>query len=261
MERTSEILNELQAISPFLANIDKKNVFEVPEDYFQLLDKRIITSVLLTANGKNEVQTVPEGYFEGLSNKILSAINNTEYVEGPTDDAKLEIKNISPVLFSLKDKRTFTVPEHYFENFSDYVFTKIKPKKAKVVSINRSTRWWRYAAAAMIAGIIMIGALQLFNEKSSNDKGDKFSLASANVPDYIKLSFQYKTPQQLDNGIASLSDADIVNYLQQHGNVLDDDLISNIIDTTELPDAADYLINDNTLDNFLKTDSDKAQGE
>src|SRR6185437_2342754 len=224
MEKTSEILNELQAISPFLANIDKKNIFEVPENYFQFLDRRIITTVLLTANGKNEVQTVPKGYFEALSSKILLAIKKSENVDGRTDDAKDEIKNISPVLFSLKDKRTFTVPYRYFENFSDTIFTKLKPKKAKVISINRSARWWRYAAAVVIACIIMIGALQLFNEKSS---GDKFSLASANAPDYIKLSLQYKTPQQLNNGIASLSDADIVNYLQQHGNVLDDDLISN----------------------------------
>jgi len=254
MEKTSEILNELQAISPFLANIDKINVFEVPEDYFQLLDKRITTTVFLTGNKKNETQKVPEGYFEGLSNKILSAIKNTE-------DAKEEIKNISPVLFSLKDKSTFTVPEHYFENLSNTIFTKIKVKKAKVISINSSKRWWKYAAAAAVAGIITIGSLQIFNKKSISDNADQIAFASANVPDYIKLSFQYKTPQQLDNGIASLSDADIVNYLQQHGNVLDDDLISNNIDTTELPDAVDYLINDNTLNNFLKMDNSKAQGE
>lgn len=254
MEKASEISNELQGISPFLANIDKINVFEVPEDYFKLLDERISTTVLLTGNKKNEIQKVPQGYFEGLSNKILSAIKNTE-------DAKGEIKNISPVLFSLKDKRTFTVPEHYFENFSDNVFKKIKPKKSKVISINRSTRWWRYAAAAVIAGIIIIGALQIFNKKSISDNAGQISLASANVPDYIKLSFQYKTPAQLDNGIASLSDGDIVNYLQQHGNVLDDDLISNNIDTTELPDAADYLINDSTLNNFLKMDNANALGE
>lgn len=254
MEKTSEILHELQAISPFLANIDKINVFKVPEDYFQLLDKRITTTVFLTGNKKNETQKVPEGYFEGLSNKILSAIKNTE-------DAKEEIKNISPVLFSLKDKSTFTVPEHYFENLSNTIFTKIKVKKAKVISINSSKRWWKYAAAAAVAGIITIGSLQIFNKKSISDNADQIVFASANVPDYIKLSFQYKTPQQLDNGIASLSDADIVNYLQQHGNVLDDDLISNNIDTTELPDAVDYLINDNTLNNFLKMDNYKAQGE
>jgi len=261
MEKTSEILNELQAISPFLADIEKINVFEIPNDYFQLLDKRIITTVLLAGNGKNEVQKVPEGYFEGLSNKILSAIKNTKDAEGETDDAKREIKYISPVLFSLKDRSIFTVPEHYFENLGSNVFTKIRAKKAKVIAINSRTRWWRYAAVAIIAGIIMIGALRLFNEKSSSDKGDKFSLALANVPDYIKLSFQYKTPEQLDNGIASLSDADIVKYLQQHGNVLDDDLIYNNIDTTELPDAADYLINDNTLNDFLKMDNTKAEDE
>lgn len=250
MEKTSEILNELKAISPLLANIDKKNVFEVPEDYFKLLDKKILTTVLLTDSKNNEIQKVPEGYFEGLSDKILSAIKK--------EDAKDEIRNNHPVLFSLKDKNTFTAPEHYFENFSDTILAKIKTKKAKIISINSFTRWQKYAAAAVIAGIITIGSFQIL-KKSGSDNAGQISFASANVPDYIKLSLQYKTPGQLDNGIASLSDADIINYLQQHGNVLDDDLISNNIDTTELPDATDYLINDSTLNNFLKMDNANVQ--
>jgi hypothetical protein len=254
MKKKSEILDELQTISPFLANLDKTNVLRVDDDYFEALAKRIIINVLLDQNKKHELQHIPEGYFDGLSDKILSKIRNAE-------TAKEEINNISPVLSSLKDKSVFTVPENYFKDLNNNVLIKINDKKAKVISINTGKNWWRYTAAALVVGVIMISSLLLFNKKTINDNDNKFSTASANMPDYIKLSFQYKTHEQLENGISSLSDADIVNFLQQHGNVLDDELITDNIDTKELPDAADYLINDNTLDNFLKMSNAKTENK
>jgi hypothetical protein len=65
----------------------------------------------------------------------------------------------------------------------------------------------------------------------------------------------------LENGIASLSDTDIVAYLEQHGDVLDDELISNSINADELPNAVDYLLNDNTLNNFLKMTNAQTQNK
>ena len=254
MENKSEILNELRMISPLLASIDKTNVFKTPDGYFDILDKRVTTNVLLNENKTYQIQEVPERYFDQLGIKILSKIKSSE-------DAKEEIQDISPILFSLRDRDTFAVPSGYFENLNSSVFNKIDNGKAKVVSITSGKKWWRYAAAAVVAGIIMISSLQLFNKKPTGDNGNKFASVPSNMPDYIKLSLQYNTPGQLEDGIASLSDADIVNYLEQHGNVLDDELITNSIDIKELPDAVDYLINDSTLNNFLKMTNTKAQNE
>jgi len=254
MENKSEILDELRTISPLLASITKTNVFKTPEDYFEILDKRITANVILDENKNHRVQQVPEGYFDALSTKILSKINNEET---PVE----EIRQISPVLFSLKDENTFKAPNDYFENLNSSVLNKIEAGKAKVVSINSSRKWWRYAAAAAVAILIMIGSLQFFNNRGTSDYNTKIASVSFNLPDYIKLSFQYKTPEQLESGIASLSDTDIVAYLEQHGNVLDDEQINSSIDVDALPDAADYLLNDNTLNNFLKMTNAPATNE
>lgn len=254
MERKSEILNELQGTSPLLASIDKTNVFKTPDGYFEILDKRIITSALLNENKTSRVQEVPDGYFDQLSSKILSKIKSSV-------DAIEEIRGISPVLFSLKDNETFKVPADYFENLSSSVVKRIDNGKAKVISINSGRKWWRYAAAAAVALIIVISSLQFFNNKDSNADSTQIANGSANLPGYIKMSFQYKTAEQLENGIASLNDTDIVAYLEQHGNLLDDEQIRNGIDVDKLPDAVDYLLNDNTLNNFLKMTNTQAKNE
>ncbi len=251
MERKLEILDELRTISPLLASMDKTNVFKIPDDYFQILDKRITVNVLLNENKPHRIQEVPQGYFDQLSVRILSKIKGSEE----------EIKDISPVLFSLRDKDTFTVPADYFENLYGSIFNKIGNEKAKVVSINSNKKWWMYAAAAAVAIVIMIGSLQLFNSRIATGDNTQPVTVSANLPDYIKLSFRYKTPEQLENGIASLSDTDIVAYLEQHGDVLDDELISNSINADGLPNAVDYLLNDNTLNNFLKMTNAQTQNK
>ena len=45
--KSTEILNELKAISPLLAAMEKVNVFEVPEGYFTDLDQKILTTVFI----------------------------------------------------------------------------------------------------------------------------------------------------------------------------------------------------------------------
>jgi len=241
---TSDILNELKTVSPFLAEIEKVNVFEVPKDYFTDLDKKIFTSVFLQQVEKNEPQQVPEGYFESLSDTILSKIKN----ETPAT-AMEEIRQLSPALHYLKEENVFSVPENYFDNLSNRILDKIHPQNAKVVSINRVQKWWKYAAAAAIAGVVAISSLQIFNQNTGKDK-----IAAS----YIQVAQQYKTPQKLDEGIASLSADDIAKYLEKTGTVLDEDALVKDTDTTNLPSTTDYLTDENALDNFLNSINSKS---
>lgn len=248
MEKGTEILNELQIISPYLAGIGKVNVFQVPEHYFEELPKKILTNTFLHNDEKNKDQKVPEGYFDRLSDKILLKIKKEDI-----QSAKEEIRNISPILYSLKEKNVFTVPHGYFQNLEDSIQAKLNSGKAKIIPLSSVKKWWKYAAAAVIAGVITVGSLQIFNNKPNGDDGNSVLTASMNLPEYIKLSFQYKTPEQLDQGIASLSDDEIASYLENHGNIMDDSMLENGIDTTGLPDTEEYLMNDNTLNNFLNS--------
>ena len=244
--KSTEILTELKTISPFLAEMEKVNVFFVSEEYFSDLGQRILTTVFIHQDEKNNLQNVPEGYFNSLPDKILSKIK-AEKNESATE----EIKALSPALFYLKEENTFAVPENYFDNLSDKILDKINGGKTKVISISSARKWWKYAAAAVVAGVIAISSLQIFNH-TSNSNNKEIITASVSIPDYIKESSQYKTPEKLNQGIASLSDDEIVNYLETTGSILDEETITKNLDAKELPNADDYLIDENTLNNFLK---------
>ncbi len=105
----------------------------------------------------------------------------------------------------------------------------------------RST-WLRYAAAAIIAGIITIGSLQIFHKPNTG---------LASLPDYVRASLKYKTTEDLDMGFTQLSDADIIKYLEKNGNVMDNELLTNDANVSEMPNATDYLSDENTLNNYL----------
>jgi hypothetical protein len=237
--KSTDILNELKTVSPFLATMEKVNVFQVPPDYFTDLDKKIFTSVFLNQAEKTKSQRVPEGYFDALSDRILSKIKK----ESP-ETAMEEIRQLSPALHYLKEENVFTVPENYFDNLSNRILHNIHHRNAKVVSINHVQKWWKYAAAAVIAGVVAISSLQIFNQKTGKEK-----IAAS----YIQVAQQYKTPQKLDEGIASLSADEIAKYLEKTGTILDEDVLVKDTDTTNLPSTTDYLTNENALNNFLKS--------
>ncbi|MEO9021687.1 MAG: hypothetical protein ABI237_09480 [Ginsengibacter sp.] len=244
MEKATEILNELKSISPLIASIEKVNVFRVPDGYFNIMEQQILTSAFLSQN-KKEYMQAPEGYFDTLTSRILEKVKST------ADNTAEEIKFISPLLYSLKSNNVFTVPENYFEELSTQITGKLNHKeKAKIISIHPGKKWWKYAAAAVITGVIVISSLQIFNHNTLKDP-DSVITASVNIPDYIKLSFQYNTPEQLNEGIASLSDDEIARYLEKSGNITDDEQLSAGIDTQGMPSPDDYLMDENTLNNYL----------
>ena len=147
------------------------------------------------------------------------------------------------MLYSLQGENVFTIPKGYFESFADDVLEKIKPQPAKIVTMKKRKSWWKYAAAAVVTGAIAITSLQIFNSS-----GNKF-LASVS-PD-IKASFQYKTEAQVDAGIAKLSDDEIIKYLENNGNVMDNEILINNTDVSEMPSQSDYLSDENTLNAYL----------
>jgi hypothetical protein len=245
MEKSEEILNELKAISPVLAEIDKTNVFRVPEGYFDDFDEKITTVVFLHQDKKNNFQKVPEGYFDSLSSTIISRIKNED------ENADNEIKLISPALYYLKEEKVFSIPDGYFDNLSDKILYRINHQDAKIISLAPVKKWWRYAAAAVVAGIITITSIQVFNKPGSNVTKPVIAVSTA-IPGYVQLATQYKTTKQLNAGIASLSDDEIAKYLEKNTTILDDDALINNTSTKELPTPGDYLIDDNALNNYLQ---------
>ena len=243
MNPSPEILNELKAISPLLAGLEKINVFRVPEGYFNELHLRIAdyarlnnTSAVDNINKRN-LQEVPPGYFDTLSDSILAKVK-AAYPES----AKEELRKLSPLLYALKGN-VFSVPDGYFESFAGDVVERLKPKPAKIITMKKGNSWWKYAAAAVVTGAIAVFSLQIFNTNTGN--------SVSGLPDYVKASFQYKTEDDLNAGIAKLSDDDIIKYLEKNGNIMDNELLTNNTDVSEMPSQTDYLTDENTLNTYL----------
>jgi hypothetical protein len=189
------------------------------------------------------LKRVPAGYFDTLSNQILAKIK-TEEAENAEE---------SSLLSSLKDKNVFTVPEGYFDTLSENIISKIDRPAAKVIPISNAKRWWKYAAAAVVTGAIAVSSLQIFYRSPDATKNNTAVTQSSDLPDYIQSSFQYKTAQQIDEGIASLSPDEIAKYLENNGNILDDEILSNDVDPNKLPSEIDYLSDENTLNKYLNS--------
>ena len=252
MNKSEEILKELEGISPLLAEMEKINVFQVPEGYFVDLDVRIAAYAILSDTSvtdnisKRNLQKVPEGYFDTLSDSILNKIKSA-YPETATE----ELQKLSPALYSLKDVNVFSVPDGYFEGFESEILQKINHEEpAKVISINKRNSWLRYAAAAVVTGVIAFSSLEIFKGAHDGNSNAK-NPSSIAVTETIKNSFQYKNADEVNEGIAKLSDADIVKYLEKNGNVMDNAVLLNDADVSEMPDQTDYLQDANALNTYL----------
>src|SRR5664279_3014606 len=161
MKNSQEILNELMAISPLLAGLEKVNVFSVPEGYFNELEFRITNYTILNNTSpaeninKRNLQEVPAGYFDTLSDSILAKVKAI-YPES----AEEELRNLSPMLYALKGENVFSVQDGYFESFAANVVKKVKPQRAKIITMKKRNSWWKYAAAAVVTGAIAVSSLQ-----------------------------------------------------------------------------------------------------
>jgi hypothetical protein len=278
MENRIDILNELKALSPALAAIEKVNVFTVPAGYFEYLGADIMLGIQ-TENGLPQsvpVTDVPAGYFETLSDSILSKIkaqetesdvfsvelesltgkNVYEVPQGYFDslsasilskiktagveDTATEISALSPMLYSIQNENVFTVPQGYFENLSAEVLDKVKPQAKVVTMKSRSRNIFKYAVAAAFTGMMALGVF-----KFTGSSSEKIEL-----PGYVKEGLKV---QDLDQELAKISDEEIVKFLEENGTDVKTTMVANSVDENELPSQEDYLLDEKTLDKYLNS--------
>jgi len=113
---------ELEILSPLLKGLKKKNIFNVPQ-----------------------------GYFDEFSGNAIAGAKAIEFVNG-------ELENLSPLMMSLKDKQLYETPSGYFEAFPAAMLKKAKEStsRVKVISMNNTRRVMRFAVAAAVIGFIAV---------------------------------------------------------------------------------------------------------
>jgi hypothetical protein len=175
MTQRDNILQELKELESSLANLSSQNIYTVPNGYFEELAAQVLNRVkaLEAINASDELSflapslnnisketpyTIPTGYFEELGRKMMSLVSQDN-----NQTAKEELEALSPLLSGLKKEPLYSVPAGYFDSLQ----TKQEPK---VISIT-SRKWFRYAVAAVIVGVVATSALfVLNNNKQPSEK-------------------------------------------------------------------------------------------
>lgn len=241
MKIEEDILNELKTISCVVADVPYLNVFSVDKQYFSLISSELkvrIEADTLNLNKNNF--TVPAGYFENLSTTVLQKIKAEE------NEVFAEIKEQSVLIASIKNKNIFTVPQQYFEELS---FTTEEKPVTKVIKMSRTRLVFKYAAAAVITGLIGISIINI-TKKTESNFASEVSIQTAEV--MTKADNIIKTGT-FDKELENISDTDIEQYLQQGGQDVNAALVaSSTDDADKLPEAAEYLLDENALENYLK---------
>lgn len=242
MNPGNEILQELESLAPSLIPLQKMQVYSVPVGYFERFNEEL--GVLLQPDFSNilstprATMTVPDGFFDGFAGSVLQKIKMA-------DTSTEEIKQLSPALSATGNDNVFTVPHSFFNNFSDQVLSQVQ-RPAKIVSMKSRSVFARYAAAAVITGILGLTTFSLLDNKSDAEPISITALAMADANKIIQTN-------SFDRVLETVSDEEIVGFLQSSGQDVKAALVASSTDSKELPAAEDYILNENTLDNYLKT--------
>lgn len=158
---------ELELLSPVLSGLSKSMPYTVPAGYFEQLDKRLEKAkgsdgfTILDTVDKQMPYQVPSGYFDGLAERMLQAVRHADH-----SNVQDETAAISPLLGSLKKEMPFHVPAGYFENLASDVAAKESATEAKVIAIT-SRSWFRYAAAAVVTGVVFLAGFLILNKQDN----------------------------------------------------------------------------------------------
>lgn len=184
MTQRDNILKELNELNSQLAAQNPVNIYSVPAGYFDGLvaevmkrikaleadnaaDELAHLSPLLSSLTKQNPYTVPAGYFENLDGQLNGIIHSEKELS-----SKEETATLSPLLAGLRNENPYQVPQGYFETLTAGIPKENKPQ-AKVISFT-SRKWFRYAAAAVITGVVVLaGFLFLNNGSGNNETGAK----------------------------------------------------------------------------------------
>jgi hypothetical protein len=286
METTADILHELKTLSPVIAVMGKVNVFTVPEGYFDSISETVLACLPENNNINNKDRTdLPEGYFDHLANSILDkikamesaedeiknlssilhAVKNKNVFEVPAEyfesfasnvvdkvitvTPKEELKEVSPLLHGIQNKDVFVVPEGYFIHLADNILKKVQPTTAKLASMPRRSLIIKYSVAAMMAGVMALGLYKYIDKPSVIIPDEKNTVTTLEVSIEKGKSMN---DQQFNEALENLTDTDIAKYLEKNGDITDVASLGNNIEENNLPSQEEYLLNETTLENYLK---------
>jgi hypothetical protein len=243
MTQKENILQELNELKSSLATITLQNIYTVPVGYFEGLAAQILNRIKameaknaveelgylspwLSSISKQVPYAVPAGYFEGLAEMVMQLVRESNDYQ----TAKEELETLSPLLSGLKKTMPYTVPQGYFESLGE----ERNKKETKIISITHRG-WFKYAAAAIVTGVIVLAGFIYINSRNSVDPVDqpyawvKKSIKKVDQTDidaFVKLADEELTnlaavatspvkPEEIKELMKDVSDKEIQDFLDE----------------------------------------------
>jgi hypothetical protein len=235
-----DIIQELSDLGSDLARSVPQNPYLVPKEYFEGFAGRVLSLVkadeYLSSLPKDTPYQVPVGYFEEFEERMMEVIrNHADY-----QTSKEELESISSLLSSLNKRPVYSVPQGYFENFK--VTVEEKKREAKVVSI-AGRKWFRYASAAIVTGVIAMAGLMYFKQPKVDPlkqpqvwvEKNLNKVSTEEINDFVKLAEQesqakeniaLNKPDDLKDLMKDVSTKEIDKFLNETGDVVDETLLN-----------------------------------
>lgn len=235
---------ELKQLSVLLAGLPKQMPYQVPQGYFENLAEQVLRRIkaMDAADAADELKTLSP-LLAGLSKKMpfdvpAGYFKNKEAVISDQQSAAEELAALSPVLSGVSKEMPYTVPVGYFESLAENVSEKSGNKqKAKIVSF-AGRKWFKYAAAAVVIGIIVTIGLNRF--------GNDTPQASQPMARFEK---------NLNKEIKKMSEQELNDFLQYNAAGLDG---TENVKNDNADDAKELLkdISESEMKSFLEETAD-----
>ena len=236
-----DIIQELSDLGSDLAKSVPQNPYLVPKEYFESFAGQVLSLVkadaYLSSLPKDTPYQVPVGYFEGFGDRMMEVIRrHADY-----QTSKEELESISSLLSSLNKRPVYSVPQGYFENFK--VTVEEKKRETKVVSI-AGRKWFRYASAAIVTGVIAMAGLMYFNQPKVDPlkqpqvwvEKNLNKVSTEEISDFVKLAEQesqakenvaINKPDDLKELMKDVSTKEIDKFLNEAGDDVVDETLLN----------------------------------
>ena len=226
MNNRDTILSELEQIAPALLNLNKC-VYTIPDGYFNNFAAELIAIINtedFLSESKKTVQTfqVPDTYFEDLPRAIMAKIRNKN------SECYSELEEIASSLNFISNKDIYTVPKGYFDNLIPKVPSE-KNSGAKIVFLRKTRRLISYAAAAVMAGVLVTGAYFYPSNKASFDVSKEVNkLTDDELNNYLDTSHSFSffddtmnintEAPNIQENLQLISDQELQQYLEENGS-------------------------------------------
>lgn len=249
----SEILHQVRAPEQEEATVTwlptaPQHPYTVPEGYFEnfagnmlgrvkameastLQEETEALSPLLGGLNKKVPYSLPEEYFAELPGEIIAGVHAIDFVNH-------ELETLSPVMAAAGKNNVYKVPDDYFNRLAPALLYKATHQPSGVVHAMFGKRIFRYATAALVAGVLATGAWVFLHNQSAGNTADMAAMKKVSNAEMV---------QYLENNPVAFSESGVASGDLQEEDIKE--LLADIPETELEQYINQYAISKNTVIN------------